>query len=121
MKPASNCRTVLHEDPQAPLMDRLQARPIAGGVVREVLRLNPPVALLQRRTLRATVVDGQPLPEGALLTLVPLHVQRDAQWWPQPDVFDPQRHLAEADPAPSGAFAPFGGGVHPSPNRWAIR
>ena len=119
----------LRQDTHAPVMEQLQARHVAGRIAREVLRLNPPVALLQRRTLRATEVDGQPLPAGARLTLVPLHVQRDAQWWAQPDEFDPDRfnpnrfesvdhrRQAASTPAPVPtphpyAWTPFGGGVH---------
>lgn len=101
---------VMREDPQAPVMERLQGRTTAGRIVREVLRLNPPVALLQRRTLRDTQVDGHHLPAGARLTLVPLHVQRDVHWWSEPDRFEPGRFAAPV-PHPY-AWAPFGGGVH---------
>ena len=93
--------------------------------IREVLRLNPPVALLQRQTLRDTEVDGHRLPAGALISLLPLHVQRDPQWWADPDRFDPDRfdpaHLAPGRMDPDGshprpphpyAWAPFGGGPH---------
>lgn len=103
---------VEQEDRQAPLMQRLLARRQAAAVVREVLRLNPPVALLQRQTLQETTVEGHVLPADALLTLVPLHVQRDARWWPDPDRFNPARHLQSDVPAHPYAWAPFGGGVH---------
>ena len=39
---------------------------------------------------------------------------RLADWWPDPDRFDPGRFLGGADvrPVHRYAFAPFGGGVH---------
>lgn len=99
------------EDPSQDLMGRLASRRHMGCVIREVLRLHPPVAFLQRQTLADVVVDGVPLPRGALLSLVPLHVQRDPQWWPDPDAFKPERHLQAPAPHPY-AWTPFGGGAH---------
>ena len=105
---------VRQEDTLQPLMARLAARREMGLVIREVLRLNPPVALLQRQALRDTIVDGHRLPAGALLSLVPLHVQRDERWWPEPDRFLPERHAQPvAQPVPHPyAWTPFGGGAH---------
>ena len=105
------------EDPQSDLMARLAARSQMGRVIREVLRLHPPVAFLQRQTLAEVEVEGVRLPRGALLTLAPLHVQRDAQWWEDPDVFNPERFKPDnsrsTDPAPHPyAWTPFGGGAH---------
>jgi cytochrome P450 len=96
------------EDPQQDTMTRLAARQQMGRVIREVLRLNPPVAFLQRQTLAEVDVDGMRLPSGTLLTLVPLHVQRDPQWWPDPDAFRPERNAATHP----YAWTPFGGGAH---------
>lgn len=99
------------EDPQQDLMARLGARRQMGQVIREVLRLNPPVAFVQRQTTADVEVDGLRLPSGTLLTLAPLHVQRDARWWSQPDGFAPERHSASGSPHPY-AWTPFGGGPH---------
>ena len=93
------------------VMARLAARTQMGQVIREVLRLHPPVGFLQRQTLRDVEVEGVKLPQGALLTLVPLHVQRDSQWWDLPDTFRPQR-FEEAQARHPYAWAPFGGGAH---------
>lgn len=110
------------EDPSADLMGRLAARNQMGRVIREVLRLHPPVAFLQRQTLAEVEVDGVRLPRGALLTLAPLHVQRDSQWWAEPDAFNPDRFNPDrfkpdsgrsTDPTPHPyAWTPFGGGAH---------
>jgi len=98
------------------LMVRSAARGLMGCVIREVLRLHPPVSFFQRQTLEEVAVDGVRLPRGALLTLAPLHVQRDARWWAHPDEFLPDRFLPDrpiAAPLPhSHAWTPFGGGVH---------
>jgi len=102
---------VFQEDPKQDLMPRMAARQLMGWVIREVLRLNPPVAFLQRQTLASVELEGVRLPSGALLTLAPLHVQRDARWWPDPDSFRPERFRASELPHPF-AWAPFGGGAH---------
>ncbi len=107
-----------------------QTGPQIGRVIREVLRLHPPVAFLQRQTLAPVTVEGMQLPAHTLLTLAPLHVQRDARWWSEPDTFnpdrfDPERAAAnrvdgsgppvEPQPHPQPhpyAWTPFGGGAH---------
>lgn len=96
------------EDPEEPLMVRLGRRTRIARVIREVLRLHPPVAFVQRQTLADVEVDGARLPKGTLLTLAPLHVQRDARLWAEPDRFLPDR---EDSPHPY-AWTPFGGGAH---------
>jgi cytochrome P450 len=99
------------EDTEQDLMGRLAARRQMGWVIREALRLNPPVAFLQRQTTAAVEVDGVSLPSGTRLMLAPLHVQRDAQWWAEPDGFVPERFSAASLPHPC-AWTPFGGGAH---------
>ncbi len=98
--------------PQAPCAptERLAGQPLLGRFIREVLRLHPPVAFFQRQAIRDVEVDGVCLPKGAVLSLAPLHVQRDGAWWPEADDFNPERHI---QPAPHPyAWAPFGGGPH---------
>ena len=91
----------------------------ATAVIRETLRLHPPVPMFSRRTLAESELHGQRIPAGTLLSLFPLHNQRDAQWWDQPDAFRPERWLSGGDamvaqPADAHPYAwtPFGGGVH---------
>jgi cytochrome P450 len=83
-------------------------------VMKEVLRLLPPVPVLARRTVKDTEVLGMPIPAGRL-TAVMVHLQHhDADLWPDPERFDPERfaeHRRE-DKVHRHAWEPFGGGVH---------
>ncbi len=54
------------------------------------------------------------MPAGSTLLLCQWVVHRDAQWWPDPERFDPTRWLGDRiDPdRPRYAYFPFGGGPH---------
>jgi cytochrome P450 len=81
--------------------------PVTSGVVREAMRLYPPVWLIARRTVRATRLGGVDLRPDTLVCLSPWLVHRDPRWWPDPDRFDPTR---SHDRVPAQAYFPFGGG-----------
>jgi len=82
------------------------------AVLRESLRLFPPIPTLARQLLAPMEIEGHPLPAGTLVTLFLLAVQRDERWWPEPDRFDPGR-FTRSDPARHRyAWVPFGGGAH---------
>lgn len=82
-------------------------------VMRESMRLVPPVPSLPRRTTRDTEVLGHFVPAGTTVTVNPTLTHRLPEIWDDPDVFDPERFTADrvAD-VPAGAYVPFGGGVH---------
>lgn len=74
---------------------------------KEALRLIPPVAGFAREVApgRAVALAGIPLPKKTQIFLVPWIVHRNADIWPDPLRFDPDRFLAEPEP---GAYFPFG-------------
>lgn len=84
--------------------------PYTAAVLRESMRLYPPAWILARRLLTPRDVCGYRLPAGALLVFSPWVVHRDPAWWPEPDRFQPQRWLTDADERPRYAYFPFGGG-----------
>ncbi|UPV74620.1 cytochrome P450 [Halorussus limi] len=84
-------------------------------VVKEALRLYPPVYALYREPREATVLGGYRIPEGTTLQLATYTIQRDDRWWDAPDEFRPERWGGEAQGAansdrPEYAYFPFGGG-----------
>ena len=86
-------------------LERLRADPgRAPRVVEEVMRYDPPVQLVSRKTLGAIDIAGTTIPEGAALVLMLAAGNRDPAAFPDPDRFDPDRagthHLG------------FGGGLH---------
>lgn len=84
-----------------------------AAVVNEAMRLYPPAWMMARRLLVDRTVCGYSLAAGSVLILSPYVVQRDPQWWPEPELFRPERWLdtAAASQRPRYAYFPFGGGA----------
>jgi cytochrome P450 len=81
-----------------------------GRVVKEVLRLYPPAWIIGREALRdVTLADGSVIPQGTTVFAAPLLMHRRADYFDDPDRFDPDRWLGP-DPAPF-SYIPFGGGA----------
>ena len=84
-------------------------------VLRESLRLIPPVAIYGRnvRKDRTTTLGGRELPPDTPVMVVTKAVQRSASHWKNPDQFNPERWAnggVEANPIGSDYFFPFGRG-----------
>lgn len=98
----------------APDFDDLPSLEAFDWVLREALRLYPPLTIIQRRAIRDCAFQGFAIPVGTPVTLYPVATQRLPQWWSSPDAFDPERFSparAEHRRHPF-AWAPFGGGAH---------
>lgn len=95
-------------------LDALQRYPLIDAAFKEILRMYAPAGTLFRQTITDTEVAGHHLPAGTQVAINVYASMRLAEWWPDPDRFDPGRFLGGADAAPVHryAFAPFGGGVH---------
>jgi cytochrome P450 len=79
-------------------------------VLKEVLRLYPPAWIIGREAVTAvTLTDGTFIPAGMTVFLAPLILHRRAEFFPNPDAFNPDRWL-QAEPPPF-AYVPFGGGA----------
>lgn len=114
--PEVECR--LHEAIDSALGGRpptvadLPALSYVERVVTESLRLYPPAWLIGRRALAPYRLDDYEVPAGAVLLMSPYLVHRDAQYFPDPTRFDPERWTPEFKAAlPPFAYFPFGGGA----------
>ncbi|MFJ8209086.1 cytochrome P450 [Streptomyces sp. NPDC096033] len=85
---------------------------VTESVVKETLRLYPPLWLIERTVEETTELAGYPLRPGQRVAVSPFVLQRDPRHYPQPAVFRPDRWTGRspADPLPKYAFMPFGGG-----------
>ena len=83
-------------------------------VMKECLRLVAPVPGLPRETVKDTSVLGYHVPAGTMVTISPNVNHHIADYWPDPDRFDPERFSADRreDKIHQYAWEPFGGGVH---------
>ncbi|MGZ8738839.1 MAG: cytochrome P450 [Nocardioides sp.] len=100
--------------PDCPDLDQLDALESFDLVLKECLRLLPPVPVVARRTVKDTEVLGVRIPAGRLVAVM-LHLGHHMpEYWPDPERFDPERfapHRRE-DKVHRHAWEPFGGGVH---------
>lgn len=73
-----------------------------------------PAGTLFRQAIADTEVAGHYIPRKSQVAINVYASMRLADWWPDPDRFDPARflHGADAGPVHRYAFAPFGGGAH---------
>lgn len=94
--------------------EQVDAAELTNQVLREALRLYPPLTTMVRQATQPFSIDGVDLPAGTSAAIFPVFTQRDPQWWSVPDRFDPERfspERAEHRRHPF-AWAPFGGGAH---------
>jgi len=89
-------------------MKELKSLPFCTKVVKETLRLYPPAPLTARTTTSSVDLDGYIVEKGTRVMIPMWWVHRDAEVWPEPDKFDPDRF--DKDPPP-GAWIPFSDGL----------
>ena len=96
-------------DGRPPGLDDLPRLPYVDAVVREALRLYPPLSLQARTPLRDDVIEGSRIPSGVRLFISSYVSHRHPDYWDDPERFDPGRFLdgRAAERAPYAWF-PFG-------------
>jgi len=83
--------------------------PLTLRVFKEALRLYPPVYFDGRQAEADTTLEGIACPEGTVVLFAPYSLHRRPDLWPDPERFDPDRFLPEAEAARSRyAWLPFG-------------
>jgi cytochrome P450 len=86
------------------------------AVLRETLRLYPPIAVYVRQAQTDTTLRGKPVRAGEMVVVSPWVVHRHRAHWEQPDEFDPQRFDTDAGRvALKTAYLPFGLGPRACP------
>lgn len=83
--------------------------PYTTRVVKEAMRLFPPVWVLPRVAAEDDVVGGETVPAGAHVLVSPYTIHRHPGLWSEPDRFDPGR-FAPGRAHPAHAYLPFGAG-----------
>uniref|UniRef100_A0A8D8PTJ3 Cytochrome P450 4V2 n=2 Tax=Cacopsylla melanoneura TaxID=428564 RepID=A0A8D8PTJ3_9HEMI len=78
-------------------------------VIKEALRLFPPVPIVARQvSTDSDKLEDLQLPKGASIVLDIYMLHRDARYFPNPDLFDPERFtLTESAKRPIGSYLPF--------------
>jgi cytochrome P450 len=81
-----------------------------GSVVKEALRLYPPIGRIGRRPVRDIDLEPPVIRKDTAVFLSPFVTQRDSRWFPDPDLFRPERWSEPAPDRPRFAWFPFGAG-----------
>ncbi|RYD44649.1 MAG: cytochrome P450, partial [Verrucomicrobiaceae bacterium] len=89
-----------------PVLEDVRALPYTGAVIREAMRLYPPIWIIERRVIEEDIVGGYTLPAGSAVVISPYALHRHPGFWERPEEFDPTRFLGQS-PA---AYIPFGAG-----------
>ena len=75
----------------APTIEQLQQLPLLERVIKESLRILPPVPWNARVTSQPTTLEGYELPTGTEVWVSIYHTHRNADIYPEPRKFNPQR------------------------------
>ena len=93
-----------------PRYDDLPSLPFTQAVVKEALRLYPPVWITGRKAIARCEIAGHAVPTGSLILTSQWAVHRSTRYFPDPETFRPERWLTEPTDLPRFAYFPFGGG-----------
>lgn len=81
------------------------------NIFAETLRLYPPAWTISREALVDTTVGEYKIAAGTTVVMSQWVMHRHEKYWPDPEKFDPMRHLPENEAnRPKFAYFPFGGG-----------
>lgn len=97
---------------RAPTMADLGRLQYTNWVIKEAMRIYPPVFGVSRVAARDTEIGGYFVPAGMTLQMSQWVVHRDPRWFTEPLEFRPERWADDLERRiPKYAYFPFGGGA----------
>ena len=104
----------LYADGQEVSFHALRQIPKLENVIKETLRLHPPLIILMRVAQGEFEVQGYPIHQGDFVATSPAISNRTPQDFPEPNDFDPDRYEKprEEDVLQRWTWIPFGAGRH---------
>jgi sterol 14-demethylase len=104
----------LYADGQEVSFHALRQIPLLDNVVKETLRLHPPLIILMRVAQGEFEVEGFPIHKGDFVAASPAISNRIPEDFPDPDAFNPDRYNKpeQADVTNRWTWIPFGAGRH---------
>ena len=96
---------------RSPAFSDLPQLPYTDAVVKEAMRLYPPITDISRQATADCEVGGYSIPKGTTLIASQWVMHRDPRYFDQPGTFKPERWLDGLEKRlPKGVYFPFGGG-----------
>lgn len=96
---------------RTPTADDLANLPYCDMIIRETLRLHPPMWLISRQAKRETRLRDYYVPAGSTILISPYIVHHSARYFTSPEHFLPERFSDSLTRRGSGyAYMPFGAG-----------
>jgi cytochrome P450 len=111
--PAARARLEAEVDAlgRIPSYDDLRQLPWTLAVLKETMRLYPPAYIMARRVALDVVIGNHQLKKNTIVLINVLGVHRRPDLFPEPESFDPERFLGDAEKQlPRCAYMPFGAG-----------
>ena len=94
-----------------PVFDDFDRLVYTRMIFKEALRLYPPAYFMLRGVAEPIELGGHPIPEGSTLMISPFAMHRHPDLWDDPEHFDPERFVGDAERDwPKFKYFPFGGG-----------
>ena len=102
---------VLGNQDAPPTAEQLNALTLLDQVLKESLRLYPPIHVGNRRATEEMDICGYRVPEGTRVMMSIYLAHRDKDHWRDPDAFCPARFAHDSEEkVPPFTYLPFGGG-----------
>jgi len=93
------------------ILERLKQLTYTEQVIKEVMRMYPPVYIVDRVSKEDDLVGDWEIKKNTLVLLFIYGLHNDPKLWNNPALFDPERFNAEnIKQIPKGAYLPFGSG-----------
>ena len=92
--------------------ERLEELQKTEAILRESMRIFPPVWGFSRLAKASDLIDGFNIPKGAMVFVSPWVLHRNPHLYPNPEGFEPERFAGELmHTLPKCAYMPFGAGA----------
>ncbi|MEL7315166.1 MAG: cytochrome P450 [Cyanobacteria bacterium J06559_3] len=109
--------TQLHQELDAVLQGRsptvvdIPQLPVTQAILKESMRLYPPVSLIARSASQAYVLQSYQIPKNCIILMSPWVMQRSDRYFEEPLAFKPERWQSDLEKQlPKGVYIPFGEG-----------